>query len=136
MLITQADLAALTALNLRQYNGKPIADTAFNPTTPGQVATWLLSANATDMTYMLSAQLATMVLNIRHGLVDGASFDLCSHETINQLVSAANGALSIYPTVTTSAARTQQETLKTCLDKLNNGAPVVPATPCDFSFGP
>jgi len=59
--ITAGDLTALRALNLRNGNG-----TNFDPTTNAQVKTWLGNATATNMAYMLSAQFATMTLNIRH----------------------------------------------------------------------
>jgi hypothetical protein len=38
-----------------------------------QLNTWLLNATATNMAYMLSAQLATMELNVRHGFVSGSA---------------------------------------------------------------
>ena len=39
----------------------------YNPTTYTQFRTWLLSANATNMANMLSAQLAAMELNVEGG---------------------------------------------------------------------
>ena len=48
----------------------PAAATRTSPTRLGQNKTalhdWLLNANATNMAYMLSAQLAAMELNVRH----------------------------------------------------------------------
>src|ERR1051325_6337957 len=98
---------------------------------------WLLSANATNMANMLSAQLAAMELNVRHGFVSPAAFDLCSQKTITDLMDSANNSLGSFG-FTTSASdptnRAIQEALKNCLDKLNNGGPVVPASPCPATF--
>jgi hypothetical protein len=129
-LITAADLTALDGLCLRNANG-----TNFDPTTAAQVKSFLLAANATNMANMLSAQLIAMTLNIRHGFVNGTSFDLCSGKTINQLVTDANGALCADGlTLAGNPDRPTQESAKSCIDQLNNGAPVIPATPCTYSF--
>ena len=58
----------MVALNLRNANGSH-----FNPTTYAQFKTWILNATATNMAYMLSAQLAAMKLNVLNGFVDGAA---------------------------------------------------------------
>ncbi|UCD30158.1 MAG: hypothetical protein JSV03_06725, partial [Planctomycetota bacterium] len=52
-------LSALTALNLVDADGNP-----FNPGTYNDLDIWLQGANATNMAYMLSAQLAAMKLNV------------------------------------------------------------------------
>ena len=54
----------LRNLNLRNADGSN-----FDPTTPAQVKTWLSKATATNMAYMLSAQLAAMALNVNNGKV-------------------------------------------------------------------
>jgi len=129
-LINSADLAALTALCLRNADGSN-----FDPTTAAQVKSFLLGANATNMANMLSAQLIAMTLNIRHGFVKDTSFDLCSGKTIGQLVTDANAALCADgSTPAGDSNRASQESMKSCIDQLNNGAPVVPATPCTYSF--
>ena len=51
------ELALLAGLNLRNANG-----TDFNPTTYAAFRTWILAATATNMAYMLSAQLSAMDL--------------------------------------------------------------------------
>jgi hypothetical protein len=61
-LIDAADIAALNALNLKTASG---ADAVF--TNPASVKNFLLSASATNMANMLSAQLAATVLNQRQG---------------------------------------------------------------------
>ena len=129
-LINSADLTALQNLCLKNADG-----TDFNPTTAAQVKSFLLSANAINMANMLSAQLTAMTLNLRHGFVNGTSFDLCSGGTINQLVADAGAALCADgSTPAGDPNRATQESLKSCIDQLNNGAPVVPATPCTYSF--
>jgi len=83
---------------------------------------------------MLSAQMTAMVLNVRHGNVDGNAFDLCSGKTVNQLLAAAEASLTTNPNTTAAgAARTYQEGLKTCLDKLNNNGLLVKSSPCPFT---
>jgi hypothetical protein len=52
------DLAAMVTLNLRNADGS-----AFDPASYAKFRTWLLNATATNMAYMLSAQLAAMKLN-------------------------------------------------------------------------
>jgi hypothetical protein len=129
-LITAADLTALDGLCLRNADGSN-----FDPTTAAQVKSFLLGANATNMANMLSAQLTAMTLNIRHGFVQSSSFDLCSGKTIGQLVTDANAALCADgSTPAGDPNRASQESMKSCIDQLNNGAPVVPATPCTYSF--
>jgi hypothetical protein len=66
-LIGADQLALLRSLNLVHANG-----TAFDPTTAEQVKMWLLNVKATNMAYMLSAQLAAMELNVQTGKVDGS----------------------------------------------------------------
>jgi hypothetical protein len=43
----------------------------FNPATPKALSDWSLNATASNMAYMLSTQLASMELNVRHGSVNG-----------------------------------------------------------------
>jgi len=129
-LITAADLLALRNLCLRNGDGSN-----FDPTTAAQVKTFLLGANATNMANMLSAQLTAMTLNIRHGFVDPNAFDLCSNKTVGDLTTAANTSLCANGlTFSGSPDRAPQESMKNCIDALNNGGPVVPATPCSRTF--
>ena len=95
---------------------------------------WLLSANATNMAYMLSAQLAALKLNVYFNKTDGGAFDLCSSMTVNGLISTACDQLAMDGnTVAGNPTRVAQEMLKNCIDAINNGGPVVPVTPCDHS---
>jgi len=103
--------------------------------------TWLLGAKATNMAYMLSAQLAAMKLNIAFGSVDGNAFDQCSGKTINELVADASNATGTGlcndgVTLAGDPNRAAQEARKNCLDKLNNGGPVIPVQPCARTFAP
>jgi hypothetical protein len=100
---------------------------------------WLLGATATNMAYMLSAQLATLKLDVAYGLplVDGNAFDLCSHMTINGLISAACDQLAAPGgnyTISGDPTRLAEEMLKNCIDAINNNGDVVPVTPCPKSF--
>lgn len=136
-----ADMLLLKNLNLRNANG-----TDFDPSNYTAYRTWLLSASATNMAYMLSAQLSAMELNVASGTVDGTSFVLGFGGTINDLMSAADLALnsctvpgtathvSTCSVVASGATRTAMQTLKNYLDALNNGAVVIPSTGCPYTF--
>lgn len=129
-LINAGDLQALRDLHLRNADGSN-----FDPTTNAQVKSFLLGANATNMANMLSAQLAALKLNVRHGFVDPGAFDLCSNKTIADLITAADNSLNANGlTFSGSPDRATQESLKNCIDALNNGGPVVPTTPCSRTF--
>src|SRR6266550_4037701 len=56
---------------------------------------WLLSATATNMAYMLSAQLAALKLDVNFTFVDGNAFDLCSNSTVNGLIATACDQLAM-----------------------------------------
>jgi len=138
-LITSADLQALRDLNLRNKNGSN-----FDPTTNLQVKNWLLSADATNMAYMLSAQLAAMKLNVLHNFVNGnqliyapgaQSANSLGYATVNAVMDEANTSLGTNGNTTAAGAtRTYQEALKNALDKANNNLNFVQTKPCPFSF--
>jgi hypothetical protein len=151
--ITGADLCALSALNLRDAKGNHVvfispADCAAGPTgaqtTAGRKSftTWLGNATATNMAYMLSAQLATMTLNKRHatgscslnsvsiyvgtppttvpaclsGLVTAKGFI-----TLSSLLSDANNELGLYGLTTSGKTDHDCQGFKeTAIDKANN----------------
>src|SRR5262249_42249995 len=85
---TQADFTALTALNLRNGTGAPVDFTGSLDANKRDLRNWLLGANAANMDYMLSSQLAAMKLNTLHGV------------NANALVSASqlSGFVGVYPT--------------------------------------
>lgn len=132
---TGNDLSMLVGLNLRNANGS-----AFDPTNYTAFRTWLLNASATNMAYMLSAQLSAMELNVAHGKVDGTLLVYAPGATganslgfisINSLMAEANTSLGNNGyTVASGATRTYQEALKTALDNANNNLNIVSPTPC------
>ena len=91
------------------------------------------------MANMLSAQLATMTLNVRHSKVSGGAivYAGCGNTglnsqfiTITDLMAAADASLHDHPLTTTAGAdRTYQECLKTALDNANNNTNFVQPSP-------
>jgi hypothetical protein len=147
--LTPAALALLGGTGgtpyLRNANG-----TYFVPVNPNgytQFRNWLLKADATNMAYMLSAQLAAMKLNVNNGNVSGnaliyapgtLSANSSGYATVNALMAEATASLQANGnTVKAGATRTYQEALKIALDKANNSLnfvqPVLPGerVPCD-----
>jgi hypothetical protein len=128
------ELALLVGLNLRNANGSN-----FDPTTYNQYKTWLLNALATNMAYMLSAQLSGMELNVEAGFVNGNSLiyapgttsaNGAGFATVNAVMAEANAELGLHGyTVALSAVRTYQEALKNALDKANNNLNFLQAGP-------
>ena len=106
------------------------------------------TATATNMAYMLSAQLAAMQLNVLNGLVNGNAFiyapgtnsaNALGFATVNAVMTEANTLLgSANPLLIPSgnADRPRAEALKNALDKANNNLNFVQSTPCAFSFAP
>jgi hypothetical protein len=139
------DSSSLSVLNLVTADGK-----AFDPLTYSSYKTWLSSATATNMAYMLSAQLSSMTLNVIHGFVNGAGLvyapDLLPYGpipdlnslgfiSINNLMVAADLSLgSHFNTPAGDASRAYQEVLKDALDRANNDSTFVKPTPCVFGF--
>lgn len=133
------DLAMLVALNLRNANGSP-----FDPPNKTVFRTWLLSASATNMSYMLSAQLSAMALNVYNGFVSGGaliyapgttSANALGFATVNAIIAEANAELGVHGTAYAGDAwRSYQEALKNALDNANNNNTFVQPTPCPFSF--
>jgi hypothetical protein len=138
-LVGSDDLAMLVALNLRNAAGAN-----FDPATYAAFRTWLLSANATNMAYMLSAQLAAMELNVFNGKVNGnaliyapgtLSANSLGFAKVNDVMTEANNELGPHGlTLSGSPFRSYQEALKNALDKANNNLNFVQAAPCPFSF--
>jgi hypothetical protein len=143
-LIGSTDLQMLRDLNLIQpKSGSPLWQ-IFDPTTNTQVKSWLLSATATNMAYMLSAQLAAMELNVFNGFVSGGSLiyapgttsaNTLGFASVNAVMAEANASLLANPyTVAAGATRTYQEALKNALDRANNNLNFVQSSACAFSF--
>lgn len=133
------DLAAMVALHLRTADGSNFDPGAYN-----QFRSWLLNATATNMAYMLSAQLAAMKLNVLNGFVSGdamiyapgaSSASALGFVTINAIVAEADAELGLHGLVVAgSDYRAYQELLKNALDKANNNLNFVQSAPCPFSF--
>jgi hypothetical protein len=153
-------IAFLNSLNLRDANG-----TDFNITQSGlngykQYRTWLLGATATNMAYMLSAQLSAMELNVRYNKVGSGkliyvpgttSANAQGFATVNAVMNEANQALGVDNVDTSKPAdgipdvlnimdgnqqRTYYEALKNALDRGNNNLNFVQPSACAYTFTP
>lgn len=138
------ELALLSGLCLRKANGSD-----FNPG-PGSYSSfrsWILSATATNMAYMLSAQLAAMELNVESGQVANSSIvyapgcgDTALNSTgnfitVNNLMTTANAQLCLNGTTFDGDPnRPIQECLKNALDNGNNNRNFVQATACEVNY--
>jgi hypothetical protein len=135
------------APELNLLNGKCLSNASGNqPDFADYTAfrNWLLAANATNMSYMLSAQLAAMELNIEAGFVaPGAliyapgtnSANGLGFATVGAAVAEAEAELCSHATAFAGDPnRSYQEALKNALDKANNNLTFVQPTPCPFTF--
>jgi hypothetical protein len=139
------ELSLLSGLCLRDGNGNN-----FDPATYNSFRSWILGANATNMAYMLSAQLAAMALNVEAGFVNGSSLvyapallpyapitglNSLGFISITNLMNAANTELCTHGTAYSGDLwRAYQEALKNVLDAANKNYNFVQPTPCPFSF--
>ena len=126
------ELALLSSLSLRNATG---AD--FDPAAYAALRNWLLNGTAVNMSYMLSVQLAAMVLNVEAGFVDGDAlvYDGDDFVSVDDLIAAANAELAADGyTPAGDPNRAIQEALKDTLDAANNNQNFVQASPCPFSF--
>ncbi len=120
--LSASDFVALTALNLRNADGSARDFTGALATNKTNLAKWLLGAKATNMAYMLSAQLATLELNVLHLLVD-PSDQVCEfgNETIGDIITDADSYLSSHGVVLGGdASRPYAASLETIIDEINN----------------
>jgi hypothetical protein len=133
------DLSNLSSLNLKTADGNN-----FNPANYASFRTWILNAKATNMAYMLSAQLAAMELNVYNGPVNGnaiiyapgtTSANALGYATVNAVMAEANTELGLHSvTLAGRPYRAYQEALKNALDAANNNMNFVQPGPCGFSF--
>ncbi|MGH3083410.1 MAG: hypothetical protein ACRDNP_05010 [Gaiellaceae bacterium] len=138
-LVGENAIDLLVELNLVDAKAIP-----FNPSNYAQFKTWLSKATATNMAYMLSAQLAAMALNVYNEQVDGSalvyapgteSANNVGFATVDDLMAEANTELGLHgSTPSGNAFRSYQEALKNALDQANNSTSFVQAEPCAFSF--
>lgn len=144
-----SDFTALNVLCLVNANGSPHDFPVSGNCNAAKtdLHNWILSANASNMANMLSAQLAAMKLNVLHNKVNGNALVYAgscgntgvggAYITISDLMTAANGELCAHPvTLAGSPYRAYQECLKTALDKANNNLNFVQSQPCPFTFNP
>jgi uncharacterized repeat protein (TIGR01451 family) len=136
-LIDLSDVGVLNGLNLFRPSGwsYPPFDASNINTARSQIRNYLLSANAKNMWWMLSAQLIATMLNVMHGYLDGSTLvcvnpPTCStFMTINDIINGAIGALG------DNVPRATQEYWKNLLDKLNNNQlPFVSPVPCPVEY--
>ena len=131
--------AVAVAQNLRDGSGA-----SFDPPNYKAFRNWILSASATNMAYMLSAQLAAMTQNVNNGNVSASalvyapgtgSANPLGYATISALLAEGNALLAANGyTVAAGADRTAQEAVKTAIDRANNNYNFVQSAPCSFSF--
>jgi hypothetical protein len=115
-----AALAYLSSLYLVDGKGSD-----FNPTSYTQFKNWLLAADATNMSYMLSAQMAATALNVRCAGMDGnasVAHPLTGAPVkISALIAEANTFLATNKnTRSAGAARDTATAYKNAFDNLNN----------------
>lgn len=132
------DLALMVSLNLRNANGSN-----FDPTSYSAFRTWILNATATNMAYMLSAQLASMELNVNNGFVSSSaliyapgtnSANAAGFASVGAIVAEANTELGVRGTAFAGDSwRSYQEALKNALDNANNNRTFVQSGPCAFT---
>jgi uncharacterized repeat protein (TIGR01451 family) len=138
-LIDSSDVGVLNGLNLFKPSGWPYPpfDSSNINTARSQIRNYLLSANARNMWWMLSAQLIATMLNVMHGYLDDSTL-VCvdppactAFMTINDIINGAIGALS------SNKPRSEQEYWKNLLDLLNNNQlPFVSPEPCPVEYPP
>ncbi|MFN2489222.1 MAG: hypothetical protein ABR529_05735 [Actinomycetota bacterium] len=131
----------MVSLNLRNAKG-----VAFDPSGYSGFRTWLLNATATNMAYMLSAQLAAMELNVYNSKVSVSSLvyapgtssaNAAGFATVSSVMSEADSELGLHGlTKDGSPYRAYQEALKNALDRANNNLTFAQPSPCAFSFAP
>ena len=119
----EAELQLLRDLNLKDADGND-----FDPTDYSQLRTWLLEADATNMAYMLSVQMAAMSMNIEAEFVSYNSevhwFDengIEQTDKIGDLVNEANMLLGLDSELfAQDENRDLAAALKTAIDGANN----------------
>jgi len=138
-----SDFTSLTGLCLRNATGGNQDFTAALAANKTALNNWLLNANATNMAYMLSAQLTAMELNVRHGFVNGTKL-VYGGDCVKSYFPGSNGFITINDLMTAAATelclhgltpsgnqfRAYQECLKTTLDDANNNKNFVQSQPC------
>ena len=125
--LKKASIEYFRSLNLRNADG-----TDFDPKSKGKLRKWLRDATSTNMSYMLSAQVVVMALNIQSGLISDGQADVVvtdpdgstRTEPVVSLISEANAALAGPPeplvVLSGSPLRAQFESLNSALADANS----------------
>jgi hypothetical protein len=127
-LIRPYDFAVLTSLRLVNDNGSDRNFTSNLASNKSAFSSWLQSSTASNMSRMLSAQLAAFQLNVLHGFYEPTDIIPTpaigsGSMTAQQLIDAANAALTVDGfTPTGDPNRLSQERLKNALDAANIAA--------------
>ncbi len=128
---------------LAGYNLVSEEGNAFDPGNYTQLRNWLLAADATNMSYMLSVQMAALILNLKYICPSGTGDDYGivvgdTWKSINDLINEANELLKTYPsTPAGNPQRTTLEDYQDIFDDLNNNrANVIPYDPCPVPVWP
>jgi hypothetical protein len=129
------ELTMLNSLSLRDGSGNVVSFSLAGNGSTGytQFRTWLLNATATNMAYMLSAQLAAMKLNVEAGFVDANAYIYVGTGSgipgvnpygfiqLSSIIAMAEAELASHGlTKSGSPFRGFQESLKNALDRANN----------------
>lgn len=149
-LITGAYLCELNALCLRNADGSnydPVAGCP-TPTNPqvnagkSSLKNWLLNAYATNMSYMLSAQLAALKLNVLKGYVNPSrliyapgtsSANAAGFATVTAVMNEANTILCANGMISASdPSRATAEAVKNALEKASGNSNYVQLQPCSL----
>jgi hypothetical protein len=143
--ISDPALAFLTGLNLKNGSGLDF-DPVAGATGRTAVANFLNNASATNMAYMLSAQMATMELDVfitppgTNGnsviYAPGSNSGLpLGYATLNAVMGEANTELAAHPLSLTGATwRSYQEALKTAFDNAANNLNFVQPGACPVIY--
>jgi hypothetical protein len=148
--ITGSYLCQLNTLCLRDATGSDF-DPVVNCPSPTNsqinagktnLKNWLANATATNMSYMLSAHLASMKLNVLKGIIDGtkliyapgtSSANAAGFASVNAVMMEANVMLCSNAVIdANSVVRSRAESVKNALENGNNNNNFIQSQPCNF----
>ncbi len=129
-LVNAAMITQLNILSLRNANGSDFDMLGTMTQNKKALKNWLLAASATNMSYMLSAQLAAMKMNVMAGFVNGSAFiyapgtnsaNSLGLASVNAVMNEANAILLTNGVILSgNPLRARAEAVKIALDKGNN----------------
>ncbi len=147
-IITASNLCTLNALCLRTASGGNFDPVAGCPaptntqTNAGKTSlkSWLLSATATNMSYMLSAQFAALKLNVLNGFVVDTrliyapgtnSANAAGFASVSDVMAEANAILCANPVISSgNPLRARAEAVKNALEGASQNSNFVQLQPC------